>query len=157
MSSGKKVNLALSDLDAMGGLDDLVAGGGLAALEGGRDAFAAPEGDDPLAGVDYANLSNEEAVKEEASAVLLAFKARAKREQERFALATDSEYWVGVCFQTREQKEHWLRSVKLLHAGDKYIDGRLLAQRMGVEQPAADVPYNVTARPDAKFAALVKP
>jgi len=46
--------------------------------------------------------------------------------------------------------------VNLLQAGDKYIDGRLLARRMGIELPPADVPYNVSARPDAKLAAMVR-
>ena len=39
--------------------------------------------------------------------------------------------------------------------GDKYIDGELLAKRMGIALPAADVPYNVSARPDKKLAAMV--
>ena len=47
-------------------------------------------------------------------------------------------------------------AVKLLQHGDKYLDGRLLAQRMGIELPPAAVPYNTSAKVDAKFAALVK-
>jgi hypothetical protein len=143
----------LSDLDGVGGglgaLDSLA---GLESLEG--DDGVNP--DDPIGPLDYENLTNEEVAVKETSAVLQAFIARSKAEQARFLLATDSEYWVGLCFQTREQKEHFLREAKLLQAGDKYIDGALLAKRMGIELPAAQVPYNVSAKVDAKYAALVK-
>lgn len=145
---------SLADLDGVGG-------DGLAALDGLDDlaGLDAPEGldpDDPIGALDYESLSNEEVTVKETSAVLAAFIARSKAEQARFALATDSEYWVGLCFQTREQKEHFLREAKLLQAGDKYIDGALLAQRMGITLPAAQVPYNISAKVDAKYAALVK-
>lgn len=133
-------------LDALGGLDDLVA----------LDEPDGPDPDDPIGELDYDSLSNEEVAARETSAVLQAFIARSKAEQERFLLATDSEYWVGLCFQTREQKEHFLREAKLLHAGDKYIDGALLAKRMGIVLPPAAVPYNVSAKVDAKYAALVR-
>jgi hypothetical protein len=143
----------LDDLDALEGLDALGDLDALAGLEGiGADAGAA----DPTTGIDYDNLTNEEATKAEVSEVLAAFKARAQAEQDRFALVTDSEYWVGVCFQTREQKEAFLAGAKLLQHGDKYIDGRLLAKRMGIELPGAAVPYNPSPKVDAKFAALVK-
>ena len=135
-------------------LGDLLGAGDkqlLGALAGGKQLAA----DDPIGEIDYENISNEEASTQEISAVLAAFKLRAKNEQERFLIATDSEYWVGVCFQTRAQKEAFLEGVNLLQHGDKYLDGELLARRMGIALPAADVPYNVSARPDAKFAAMV--
>lgn len=139
---------SLADLDAMGsGLD------GLKDLEGagGDDAPVV----DHLAGVDYDNATNEVAMQQETSAVLAAFQKRAKAEQERFKLATDSEYWVGVCFQSRSQKEFFLAAIDMLQRGDKYIDGQLLAKRMGVALPKVDVPYNVSAKVDAKYAAMV--
>lgn len=128
---------------------------GLGALDA-LDAEDGPNPDDPIGELDYDSLTNEEVAVKETSAVLEAFKARAKAEQERFALATDSEYWVGLCFQTRAQKEAFLTEAKLIQHGDKYIDGQLLAQRMGIELPPAAVPYNTSARVDAKYAALVK-
>lgn len=146
-----------TDLSA---LDDFVGEGfdafdGLGALDA-LDAEDGPNPDDPIGELDYDSLTNEEVAVKETSAVLEAFKARAKAEQERFALATDSEYWVGLCFQTRAQKEAFLTAAKLIQHGDKYIDGQLLAQRMGIELPPAAVPYNTSARVDAKYAALVK-
>lgn len=128
---------------------------GLGALDA-LDAEDGPNPDDPIGELDYDSMTNEEVAVKETSAVLEAFKARAKAEQERFALATDSEYWVGLCFQTRAQKEAFLTAAKLIQHGDKYIDGQLLAKRMGIELPPAAVPYNTSARVDAKYAALVK-
>lgn len=153
--SGSLENVTdLSDLDGLGGdgFDGLEGLDGLAAL----DAPDGPDPDDPIGELDYDNLTNEQVAVKETSAVLEAFKARAKAEQARFLLATDTEYWVGLCFQTREQKEHFLREAKLLQHGDKYIDGALLAKRMGITLPVAEVPYNVSAKVDKKFAALVK-
>lgn len=135
-------------------LDDLLGGNkaaGLDALAKGVKADAA----DPIGAIDYANLTNEEATGREISDVLAAFKQRAKTEQERFEAATDSEFWLGVCFQTRAQKEAFLQGVNMLQHGDKYIDGEILAKRMGIALPAADVPYNVSAKPDKKLAELV--
>jgi hypothetical protein len=61
------------------------------------------------------------------------FKARAKAEQQRFEDATDSEYWVAICFQTREQKEEFLRKLSLLDLGDKYLDGLAVARALKVK------------------------
>lgn len=143
----------LSDLDGLG--DGLAGLDGLDSLEA-MDAPDGPDPDDPIGELDYESLTNEEVAVKETSAVLQAFIARSKAEQARFLLATDSEYWVGLCFQTREQKEHFLHEAKLLQAGDKYIDGALLAKRLGIELPPASVPYNVSAKVDAKYAALVR-
>lgn len=73
-----------------------------------------------------------------------AFAERNRKEQERFRLATDSEYWCCLVFQTREQKEAFLSTMKWIRHGDKYIDGVKVAREMGVEIPAAQVPYNTS-------------
>lgn len=83
-------------------------------------------------------------------AVQSGFRDRAKRESERFALATDSEYWACICFQTREQKDRFLSALGLLDLGDKYLDGQLVAERLGVELPGADVPYKPQRSPVAQ-------
>lgn len=91
------------------------------------------------------------------SAVQSGFRERAKREDERFFLATDSEYWICVCFQTREQKEAFLSEMNWLRFGDKYLDGQLVANELGVTLPRADVPYNTSASVDRKWLEFVKP
>lgn len=85
--------------------------------------------DDPLADVDYTDNLAEDCGRE-FEALQKGFKARAKAERDRFTRATDSEFWFAVCFETREEKEAFLRAagVKKQIMGDKYLDGRKLAQ-----------------------------
>lgn len=92
----------------------------------------------------------EETAKRELSELEAAFKKRAEAEQERFMLATDSEYWVALCFQSRDQKEEFLRALDLIQHGDKYLDGWTVAKKLGVRLTRADVPYN-TGKGDAKL------
>ena len=88
-------------------------------------------------------------------AVQKGFRDRIKNENNRFELSTDSEYWFAACFQTREQKEAFLKAHDLLVHGDKYIDGRLLAEKLGIELPAADVPYRAEGKIDKDYAQFV--
>lgn len=86
---------------------------------------------DPLANVDYTGDLETDA-HTELNAVQQAFRDRAKREEERFRLATDSEYWFVLCFKTRADKETFLTRAKLLGIGDKYLDGYAAARVLGV-------------------------
>lgn len=88
-------------------------------------------------------------------AVQEGFRKRAKDEGNRFALATDTEYWACLCFQTREQKDAFLKALDLLKFGDKYLDGQKVAAQLGVELPAADVPYNTSSKTDPAWAGLI--
>ncbi|WP_181771273.1 hypothetical protein [Amycolatopsis pittospori] len=109
---------------------------GAAAPMGGSNADllaqlnADPE-PDPLADVEYTGDVPEDS-RRELTALQQGFRDRAKREAERFRLATDSEYWIAVCFKTREDKEKFLRNAKLLPIGDKYMDGYAVAKVLGV-------------------------
>lgn len=89
-------------------------------------------------------------------AVQQGFRNRAKQESDRFVLATDSEYWAAICFQTREQKEAFLSALKLLEFGDKYLDGRLVAERLGVKLPESQVPYKPEPKLDKDWLSFVK-
>lgn len=64
-----------------------------------------------------------------------AFRGRLEKEDKRRKLATDSEFWFAVHFDSREEKERFLRKYGLDKAGDKYLSGnvvdRLLALRVG--------------------------
>ena len=44
----------------------------------------------------------------------------------------DPEFWCALCFQNRAQKEQFLAALDLLSIGDKYLDGLLVAERLGV-------------------------
>jgi hypothetical protein len=92
---------------------------------------------DPLADVEYTgDLATDSAA--ELDAVAKGFRERTKKEDDRFRLATDSEYWFAVCFKSREDKDAFLAAARLLPVGDKYLDGYAVAQILGIDMPAAE-------------------
>jgi len=60
-------------------------------------------------------------------------KDRKKAERDRFRAATDSEYWVALCFTSRSEKTRFLERAGLLELGDKYLDGRIVAAALDVD------------------------
>jgi len=70
----------------------------------------------------------------ELDALQKGFRDAIKREDKRFELATDSEYWFCVCFQSREQCNAFLKAMDLLEIGDKYLDGQEVAKKLGVKR-----------------------
>lgn len=68
---------------------------------------------------------------------------------------TDSEYWFCVCFQSREQKEEFLRKAGLFEHGDKYLNGEFVADKLGIPV----TPYKVSGvqvKIDPKLAKLAR-
>ena len=61
------------------------------------------------------------------------FRAKKSEERQRYQDATDSEFWVALCFETRAQKEEFLSKIGVLTMGDKYLDGREVAAAMNIE------------------------
>jgi hypothetical protein len=118
--------------------DDLLAQLSAQAAPGGQQSNddilaqlnAEPE-PDPLADVEYTGDLPEDS-RRELTALQQGFRDRAKREAERFRLATDSEFWIAVCFKSRDDKEKFLRNAGLLAIGDKYMDGYAVARVLGV-------------------------
>jgi len=108
---------------------------------------------DPLAGIAPSGDVAEDS-KRELSALEQAFIDRKKAEQARFTQAVDSEYWVALCFQTREEKEDFLRKLGLLAQGDKYIDGRQAAKKIGIQLDPIEILYKSTFNISPKLAAL---
>ncbi len=74
------------------------------------------------------------------------FRQCAEHEDQRFWDAVDSEYWFAICFQTREQKEEFLKKLGLFEIGDKYLDGMKVAKKLGVTLESR-VPPMPQARP----------
>ncbi|MBP2320475.1 hypothetical protein JOF56_000860 [Kibdelosporangium banguiense] len=92
---------------------------------------------DPLADVEYTgDLATDSAA--ELDAVQQGFRDRTKREDERFRLATDSEYWFVLCFKSREDKEAFLKAAGLMAVGDKYLDGYAVARVLDIPMPSTD-------------------
>ena len=94
-------------------------------------AGAAP---DPLADVPLTDSLEVDAAAE-LDAMTVAYRSRKTDEDKRFRLATDSEYWLAVCFESREQKEAFLRASRTAVLGDKYIDGKRFAAMLGISLP----------------------
>jgi len=82
------------------------------------------------------------------------FRDRARREQQRYWDAVDSEYWCCVCFQTRAQKEEFLQKAGWAALGDKYLDGLQVARALGIAITAPSPP-KPRLRLDPKLVALV--
>jgi len=76
------------------------------------------------------------------SAALVAFKKAATGEAQTFKDNTDTEYWFAVCFQSREQKDAFLKAMDWANHGDKYLDGKFVAKRLGVELPTITRKFN---------------
>ena len=99
------------------------------------DFFATVPGptEDPLADVQYSGNLEEDCAAE-FQALESAFVDRRKQEDKRFRDATDSEYWFAVCFSSRDEKEAFLAAISgSASLGDKYINGRLLAERLNIQ------------------------
>jgi hypothetical protein len=111
--------------------------------------------DDPLKDVPYTGDVEQDAAAE-LDALQTAFGDRTRKERQRFVAATDSEYWFAVCFQSREQKERFLLALNWVRFGDKYLDGTLLAEKLGIALPPANVPF-VTEKPDRTLNELSLP
>lgn len=56
-----------------------------------------------------------------------------KKQSRLYDEQNDTEFWFAVYFATRDEKESFLRAVKLIDHGDKYIDGRVFAETLGVK------------------------
>ncbi len=100
----------------------------------------APTADlDPFRDIKYVGDLEKDAAAEMV-AMSTGFKERAQQEAARFELATDSEFWFAVAFQSREQKEAFLAAMQWLQNGDKYLNGVALADQMGIDIPQVQLP-----------------
>lgn len=124
-----------------------------------------PEPDyDPLADVEYGN-SMEADSKAELAALTQAMKQAANPDTARqFAQAkatamqrNDSEYWVAVCFQSRAQKEEFLRNAGVTaDDGDKYLDGVILANKLKIHLTPDTAPLLESGKIDPKLAKIAR-
>lgn len=94
--------------------------------------LAAKAEPNPMAGIEYGDDLETDTAKE-ISAVAKGFRDRAARDQERYLLAVDTEFWFAVCFHTRAEKDLFLARAGLDGLGDKYLDGPALARRLGID------------------------
>ena len=94
----------------------------------------------------------------ELNQVQAGFRDRMKAEADRFKNATDARYYFVVAMESGDQVDALLRGLGLSarDGGDLLIDGRILAEKMGIALPPADVRYNTSAKVDSRLASLVR-
>lgn len=85
----------------------------------------------PLDAIEYSGNLEADA-KAEVSEALRAIIDQKRAMREVYRLTTDPEFWFAVCFQSREQKEEFLKLVGWVELGDKYLDGLKVAAALGV-------------------------
>lgn len=108
--------------------------------------------DSPLAGLEPTG-DVEEDCKRELAVVKTSFQERKATEEARRKKATDSEYWVCLCFQTREQVEEFMRNCEHPRPDEKYVDGVKFARRIGKGVTIDATPYG-QAKIDPKWSKL---
>lgn len=90
--------------------------------------------------------SHEEKHRDTVETIRTEFMKRSDADKARFEAATDSEFWVAVCFQSRAQKEAFIDAVNWpgVDRDTRYVDGVRLAK-------ALDLPIQAeTFRPPAE-------
>lgn len=142
----------LDDFDKLDSLDSLSDADGLDNLDNLEQLTAAPAPAYTQAPVQTGDLERDS--ENELNEVLEGFKSRARAEDDRFRLATDSEYWTCICFQSRSQVEAFIQALGIGNGTEKYLDGVRVARKLSVELPAVTVPFNTSSRRDYKLEAL---
>ena len=94
-------------------------------LAQGRKAFEKPAKAAESA-PDRPTKSLEESCRDEIGEAEQAFRDRLGKEDARKRMATDSEFWFAVYFQSRAEKEMFLRKYGLAKIGDKYLSGSMV-------------------------------
>jgi len=101
-----------------------------------------PPAPDPLENVPDTGSVQGNAIAE-LDAIQTGFMMRLEKERERTIGRYDTEYWVAVIFETREQKETFLAALDItIEEGDKYVDGYVLAQRLRIKLPDSDIDWS---------------
>ena len=111
-------------------------GGNAFGMGAGKGFSAGGNEDEPLADTKYTGYLDED-LGEQLSELQKGFAERAKKEQERRKRAMDGSFWFAVYFETREQKQAFLKAMKLFPKvyGDVYIDGKKWARQENIELP----------------------
>lgn len=84
------------------------------------------------------------------------FERVSKMPQQLRQRVTDSEYWRAVCFQSREQLMAFLKLLDIPAKENKYVDGLVLAQKLGITLPPAEVRFRLSDHVDKDFQELTE-
>lgn len=98
---------------------------------------------DPLTDLEYSGDISADG-QAEAEAILEAIKREKALRRDAYRLLVDSEFWFAVCFQSREQKEEFLRLIGWGDLGDKYLNGLAIAERLDLPIEPINLPMKPT-------------
>jgi hypothetical protein len=95
----------------------------------------------PPVAVPPASTTNEKAHEETAKQLKSAFMQRHEAEVARYTAVGDSEFWLCVCFISRDQKEAFIAGVSWpgVDLDTKYADGVRLAAALDIELPPTSI------------------
>lgn len=94
---------------------------------------------------------------EELDQVAAGFRERAANEAARRQAATDGGRYFVMCFASSDQVDAFLRAVKVdKRDGDLFVDGRKVADRLGIEMPPDPPRSFKLGRLDPKLSAMVR-
>jgi len=82
------------------------------------------------------------------------FRERMKNEAKRFGDATDSSYYFVAVFESPAQAAAFTKALQL--PDKRFIDGRAMADRLGIDLPAGGIKLNPSPRLDPTLSRLVR-
>ena len=131
------------------------------------EIFAAPpktlglvryDGDDPLDAVEQTGDVERDSLAELEVIQRSVAQVKEVAEMDRRRYAGDADFWLGAVFQSRRQKEAFLRALPQLPCDEgQYVDGRVLAELLGIELPPVPIPRTPRRRIDRDYAELALP
>jgi hypothetical protein len=87
---------------------------------------------DLLAALNSAPKPKRKATEEDLDENASGFRARARREQERYLAATDTEYWCAPCFWTAEACAAFVAALPVPAVDGRWVDGLELAAALSI-------------------------
>lgn len=98
----------------------------------------------------------DESVQIELTEIQRGFRERMAAEAERYKTATDGSYYAVVCFETGAQCDAFFNYFGIGRGeGSLFVDGRPMADKLGIQLPAADLRPTVN-RINPKLAAMAR-
>jgi hypothetical protein len=110
---------------------------------------------DHLSAVEYTGNIETDISAEDAAMKLMLREADTRYAADR-ELVTEAEYWFCLVFESRDQKETFLKAMGWWLIGDKYLDGTEVARRQNIPLPIVRFPAE-KATHNKRFDNLVDP
>lgn len=91
-------------------------------------------------------MSAEFAATREVSEALRAVLEERRERRDEFRIATDTQYYVVLCFQCEDQKKEFLTAMGWLRWGERFLNGLDCARSLGVDISPIDLPMRVNKK-----------